>query len=68
MKKKEKDSLRSLDAKELAQKVKDAQAAILKLHLEKNSTSVKNSRQARRQRQLIAVIKTYMREKELVHE
>ena len=68
MKKKEKDSLRSLDTKELLQKVKDAQEALLKIHMDKSTSSTKNTRQMRKLRQTIAIVQTYVREKELVHE
>lgn len=68
MKKKEKDSLRSLEVKELVQKVKEAQDALQKLHIERATSQIKNTRQGRKLRLIIAMTETVLREKELAHE
>lgn len=64
MKKKEKDTLRTLEKAELMQKITESQNALTKLHIEKATSQIKNSRAGRKLRLAIATVQTILKEKE----
>ena len=68
MKKKERDALRTLESKELVQKVNEAHVAMTKIHIEKATSQTKNTRQIRKLKHIVAIAQTILREKELAHE
>ncbi|OGG35229.1 hypothetical protein A2363_02255 [Candidatus Gottesmanbacteria bacterium RIFOXYB1_FULL_47_11] len=68
MKTKEKQTLISMKREELEKVLTDAQNALAILLVNRYSKQSKNAREARVLRSKIAVISTYMRQKELTHE
>ena len=68
MKKKEKTNLHSKNQGELAKELKDAEKKLGEFLVTRYSKQSKNVREARTLRNTIAVAKTIMRQKELVHE
>ncbi len=68
MKTKEKQTLISMKREELEKVLTDAQNALAILSANRYSKQSKNAREAGVLRRKIAVISTYMRQKELTHE
>lgn len=66
MKKKEKQSLRSMSDEELGKHVQSLTEQIIKFRLERTTKPVKNGKDVRLLRLTIAVAKTIVRERELV--
>lgn len=68
MKTKEKQTLTAMKREELVKVLADAESALAILTLGRYSKQSKNTREGRALRTKIAVIKTLMRQKELIHE
>lgn len=68
MKVKEKQTLKAMKTDELAKVLADAQSALEIYVMGRYSKQSKNSREGRALSRKIAVVKTYIRQKELTHE
>lgn len=68
MKRKDKETLRLLDKEELIKRLYDLKKTLFTASLEKFTKTVKNTRENKLLKQKVAVIKTILQEKELIHE
>lgn len=68
MKKKERDTLATMAAKELTKVLADAQTALGLVFLNKYTKPSRNVRESRALRTKIAIVSTLLRQKELAHE